>query len=183
MSRVSSIRRHKPDAPELNITAFLNLMVILVPFLLITAVFSQMTILELNLPPKQNDQQDQNKKKERNFEVILRHDRVILADTIGGQIKAFPKVGNQYDMAGLSKLLVRVKEKYPKKQNITILLEPEIPYEALVQVMDTVRIVSVVDEAVEKSETAAPSAKAELFPQISIGDAPPEAVQIKRKGG
>src|SRR5690606_12605624 len=42
-------RRHQ-DVEELHITAFMNLMVVLVPFLLITAVFSRMSILELNLP-------------------------------------------------------------------------------------------------------------------------------------
>ena len=42
-------RRSKPDA-ELDMTTFLNLMVVLVPFLLITAVFSRITIVELSLP-------------------------------------------------------------------------------------------------------------------------------------
>jgi len=42
--------RRQNDPVELDITAFMNLMVILVPFLLITAVFSRMAILELNLP-------------------------------------------------------------------------------------------------------------------------------------
>ncbi len=42
-------RRSKPDA-ELDMTTFLNLMVVLVPFLLITAVFSRTTIIELRLP-------------------------------------------------------------------------------------------------------------------------------------
>ena len=49
ISRASRRHRRK-DAGELNITAFMNLMVVLVPFLLITAVFSRLTILELNLP-------------------------------------------------------------------------------------------------------------------------------------
>ena len=43
-------KNYTKEAVELNITAFMNLMVILVPFLLITAVFSRLTILELNLP-------------------------------------------------------------------------------------------------------------------------------------
>ena len=43
-------RRRSQDPGDINITAFMNLMVILVPFLLITAVFSRITILELNLP-------------------------------------------------------------------------------------------------------------------------------------
>ena len=49
MMRRSRHRRNKEPA-ELQITAFMNLMVVLVPFLLITAVFSQMAVLDLNLP-------------------------------------------------------------------------------------------------------------------------------------
>jgi len=142
-------------------------MVILVPFLLITAVFSHMSILDLNLPPKQaNNPQNDDKKKERNFEVIIRKDKLVLADTLGGVIKSFPKEKGEYNMRGLSKLLVEVKKKFPDKKNITILLEPNIPYEALVHAMDTVRVV----EDVEMTSVV----KKELFPQVAIGDAPPE---------
>jgi biopolymer transport protein ExbD len=45
MARRHIIRRVHPAA-ELNITAFMNLMVVLVPFLLMTAVFSHITILD-----------------------------------------------------------------------------------------------------------------------------------------
>jgi biopolymer transport protein ExbD len=43
-------RRTKKPAYEIDVTTFLNLMVVLIPFLLITAVFSRVTIVELNLP-------------------------------------------------------------------------------------------------------------------------------------
>lgn len=165
MSRLQRMRRPNRGAPELNITAFLNLMVILVPFLLITAVFSHMTILELNLPPqKQQTPQNQNQKKERNFELIIRKDEILVADNIGGVIQSFKAVNGEHDMKGVSDLLVKIKAKFPKKQNITILLEPNIPYEVLVQAMDASRVVEVVE--------AASVVKKELFPNISIGDAP-----------
>jgi biopolymer transport protein ExbD len=48
-SRRLRTRRSK-DPADLDITAFMNLMVVLVPFLLITAVFSRLAVLELNLP-------------------------------------------------------------------------------------------------------------------------------------
>ena len=51
-----------------------------------------------------------------------------------------------------------------EKKNIAILLEANIPYDVLVQTMDTVRVVNVVE--------AAAVVQKELFPQISIGDAP-----------
>ena len=45
----------------------------------------------------------------------------------------------------------------------TVLLAPDIPYDTLVQVMDTVRVFQI---------PTPPFQKAELFPDISVGDAP-----------
>ncbi len=91
----------------------------------------------------------------------------LFADTIGGALKTFKKKAGKYDMKGVQDLLIKIKSREPKKQNITILLEPNIPYDTLVQAMDAARLVSVVEfaEVVKK----------ELFPKISIGDAPAQA--------
>lgn len=50
MSRRHHYRRKDKEVPELDITTFLNLMVVLIPFLLISAVFSRVTVLELDVP-------------------------------------------------------------------------------------------------------------------------------------
>jgi biopolymer transport protein ExbD len=174
MSRVR-IRRGDKNPPELNITAFLNLMVILVPFLLITAVFSHMSILELNLPPaNQPKPSEDQQKKDVNFELIIRKNSITVADTLGGPIKRFEASGSEFDMKGITDLLVRIKEKFPDKMNITLLLEQNVNYDTLVQVMDAVRVVTEIEEGVP--------VKRELFPQIAIGDAPPPEPEIERGG-
>ena len=164
MSLRSRVRRAHRETPELNITAFMNLMVVLVPFLLISAVFSHLAILELNLPPDSSPQQQQQQKRELNFEVIVRNNGLTVADTLGGVIKKFDMKNGGYDYQGLSEVLKTLKSRFPDKNNITILLEPSIPYDVLVQTMDTVRVVSVVESA--------SVVKKELFPLIAIGDAP-----------
>jgi biopolymer transport protein ExbD len=174
MSRVR-IKRGDKNPPELEITAFMNLMVVLVPFLLITAVFSQMSILELNLPPANQPRPDQNQpQKEVNFELIIRKNSITVADTLGGAIKSFDATGGSFDMKGINDLLVRIKEKFPDKLNITLLLEQNVNYDILVQVMDAVRVVTQIEEGVP--------VKRELFPQIAIGDAPPPEPVIEEKG-
>ena len=50
MARRHHYRLRNKQPMELDVTTFLNLMVVLVPFLLITAVFSRITIVELTLP-------------------------------------------------------------------------------------------------------------------------------------
>lgn len=158
-------RRLHSDPAELNITAFLNLMVILVPFLLITAVFSRMTILELNIPPDSlTQQQPEDQKKEFQLVVTIRTDRLEVGDSNGGMIRALDMRDGEYDYAGLSELLLQIKGRFPDKQNANILSEPRIPYDILVQVMDKVRVTETVQ--------AGSVVRAELFPDIAIGDAP-----------
>ena len=153
------------QAEELNITAFMNLMVILVPFLLITAVFSQVAILELNLPTAQADS-DEPSAPELHLEIIVRYESIDVGDRSTGLLTRIENTANGYDFVELGTYLEKVKRQFPDKLDATLLLEPEISYQVLVDVMDTVRIY---DSSDEERETVA---KLELFPEISIGDAP-----------
>jgi len=156
-------RRHNGDSTELNITAFMNLMVILVPFLLITAVFSRLAIIELNLPGSSTepaDQQDQTFQ----LEVIVRTDKIEVGDRNQGLLGIYPNGVNGYDYDALSGKLSDLKKAYPSKTDAAILLESDIPYDTLIQVMDRVRLAEVIEgDSIVRSD---------LFPDISIGDAP-----------
>jgi biopolymer transport protein ExbD len=165
MSRRHS--RHRHEAVELNITAFMNLMVILVPFLLITAVFSQVAILELNLPSSSD--QPGVEPDTPQLEVIVRHDRLEIGERNAGLLTGLPVTTDGYDYVGLNDYLKRIKAKYPDKLDASILLEPDVSYEVLVKVMDAVRIYEAQGSATAPDDEVI---QAELFPEISIGDAP-----------
>ncbi len=158
-------KRRQHDAPELNITSFMNLMVILVPFLLITAVFSQTAILELNIPTA--DSVVTEDEPEFALEVTVRADALEIGDRNAGVLSRLPLLDGKYDLNGLTTYLKRVKATFPDQLAVTLLLEPAVDYEALVHVMDAVRSFPI-DEPGNFS-------RAELFPEISIGDAPPLA--------
>jgi len=157
-------RRHRrKDAAELNITAFMNLMVALVPFLLITAVFSRMTILELNLPS--STQVLTETPQALNLEIIVRDDVLQVADRGTGLLRAIPKTAKGHDIAALATFLrEEVKPRFPDATSVTILIEPGIVYDTVVQVMDAVRV--------DTSVVSGRLVQTELFPDISIGDAP-----------
>ncbi len=154
-------QRHREPA-ELNITAFMNLMVILVPFLLITAVFSRMAILQLNVPASSSTAAADEPAMQ--LEVVVRENRLEVGDQRGGLIKSIPNGEDGPDLEGLNALMQEVKARYPDKTDVHVLLEPEVDYDTLVQVMDAVRVARV-------EQDGAPI-NAELFPDISIGDAP-----------
>ncbi len=157
--------RRNMETAELNITAFMNLMVILVPFLLITAVFSRLTILELNLPGSSSepvDPQDQTFQ----LEIIVRQDKIEIGDRNQGLLGVYPNTEDGYDYAAIADKLVQLKKRYPAKTDASILLEQDIAYDTLVQVMDTVRVAQKVEEGEAQVQ------RSDLFPDISIGDAP-----------
>jgi biopolymer transport protein ExbD len=156
--------RHHEQA-ELNITAFMNLMVILVPFLLITAVFSRLAILELNLPSSEASLAEEQK-PEFQLEITVRESAIEVGDRNAGTLSRIANDDAGYNFVELSGYLQKVKQQFPDKANATVLLEQDIPYEVLVQVMDTVRVVERIDDS------RGLAARYELFPEISIGDAP-----------
>ncbi|MGI9248046.1 MAG: ExbD/TolR family protein [Woeseiaceae bacterium] len=156
-------RHHRNDTAELNITAFMNLMVILVPFLLITAVFSRLAILELNLPGSSSEPVDPQEQAFE-LEIIVREEKIEVGDRNQGLLGVYPSNDDGYDYDALATKLSELKERYPDKSDASILLEQDIAYDTLVQVMDTVRVAEEIDdESVVRSD---------LFPDISIGDAP-----------
>ena len=87
--------RKKPEV-EINITAFMNLMVVLVPFLLMTAVFTHLTILELNLPSADSAKNNKSDKPTFELQVTIRKDALVLA--VSGSDKMVALVGQMLDL-------------------------------------------------------------------------------------
>jgi biopolymer transport protein ExbD len=160
MARAHHYRRRQKEAPELDMTTFLNLMVALLPFLLITAVFSRITIVELDMPSATGPAPTEPTFR---VEVVVREAGIEIMD--GAQvIAAIPKVDGEYDLEKLSGYLTEIKREYPAKDDASVLLEPEIEYDHLIEVMDAVR-------STELRQGDAVT-RAALFTAISIGDAP-----------
>ena len=165
MIRSRKSGRRNIETAELNITAFMNLMVILVPFLLITAVFSRLAVLELNLPGSSGESVEPQEQAFQ-LEVIIRTDKIEVGDRNQGLLGVYPNKDDGYDYEALSSKLSELKNRYPSKTDASILLEQDIEYNTLVQVMDRVRIAERVDEDEQSVK------RFDLFPDISIGDAP-----------
>ncbi len=163
MARRHHYRRRSKDAHELDVTTFLNLMVVLVPFLLLTAVFSRLTIVELNLPSSAGGAT--NKQDDFRVEVIVRQDGIEISNG-SAVIASIPKRDEDYDLDTLSDFMVELKQEYPEQDAASVLMEAFIPYDYLIQVMDVVRSVEIEAEVEGGHELVA------LFSEISVGDAP-----------
>ena len=154
-------RLHKRQA-ALEVTAFINLIVVLVPFLLSTAVFSRLAVLDLTLPAQSSGLEQL--KGDLQLEVVIRPDALEVGDRVGGLIQRIAATPDGYDYKALSQLMEQIKLRFPDKTNATILAEAATPYDVLVQTMDAIRV----GHQVQGAQVV----RAELFPDISIGDAP-----------
>jgi len=169
--------RHQRKPGELLLVPMIDIFTVLVTFLLMTAVFSRTVILELKLPPA--NAQFKAPPPGLQLEVTVRKDELQVGDRNSGPLATFVNKDGAYDYDGLSSYLQLVKAKFPDKTDATVLLEPDTPYDTLVQVMDRVRVLDV--------NAGLSDVQYELFPDISIGDAPPAGAPVaavqRRAGG
>lgn len=160
-------KRIREDA-DLDITSFMNLMIILVPVLLMSMVFSHVTVLDLKLPDLADETVATDEPENKALELVILPDRFVVNFPAGAPLKTVPNANGEYDFSTLADVLKEVKrqlsEKGIEKRDIFILSQPDTDYQTVVKAMDTVRSF--------KAVVAASVVNAELFPEISLGDAP-----------
>ena len=163
MARKHHYKRRRGNDYEIDVTTFLNLMVVLIPFLLITAVFSRLTIVELDLPSNASGAVQQQ--ESFRIEVIVRETGIEIGNGTA-VIATVPKKDDEYDLETLSEMMVALKQEYPEIDTASVLMEAFIPYDYLIQVMDIVRTVEVPTDVEDEYELYA------LFSDIAVGAAP-----------
>jgi biopolymer transport protein ExbD len=152
---------HRKEA-DIDVTPFMNLMMVMVATLLLTTVFTKITVLDLDFPSSTGT--GDVDPDQIHLEVMVQADSLIVADGRGGTIKTLPFVDGHQDYAGLSLVMQELKRRVPEKRDIVILLDSNIDYQTVVSVMDRVRSYPTL--------VAMQVVEAELFPQISLGDPP-----------
>jgi biopolymer transport protein ExbD len=169
-------RRHRrlQEEADLDITAFMNLMIVLVPILLINMIFAHTSLLELNFPDKgalSSEDLDQLQ-----LQIIVSGDSLVVADSVGGVIKTIASNVDTkaYDYKTLGEVMQELKARVPDKKDITLMPQQDTSYQTLISLMDAVRSY--------KAVVAGSEVDAELFPDISIADAP-ELVSDSDVGG
>ena len=134
------LRGHAGET-ELNLTAVMNIFLILIPFLLLTAVFVRIAVLELALPNLNRQAPLTQEKKSKS--TIL---NILLIQRTGFELKSpdlrftpIPTKNRRYDWESLKQQLEKVKTKYPESEDIIISPENEIKYDTIISVMDRCR--------------------------------------------
>jgi biopolymer transport protein ExbD len=155
---------HKHEHTEINLVSMIDMMTILVFFLLVHGGFIRLAVLQLNLPSAQSTAAPEPPAFE--LEITVRESGIEIGDRSAGLLNRIEKTDSGYDYGQLTEYLRRIKEQFPSKEEATVLVEPYVSYDVVVAVMDRVRV------AEERDATLNRVNRIELFPQVSVGDAP-----------
>ena len=155
-------RTTRRDVYTIDVTAFLSLMVILVPFLLVTAVFSRTTILEIQ--PIGSEETQASVPDPLQLQVTVRQSLIEVSYQGEAQPVQIARSADESALASLASLAADLKARYPQSLEATLLLEPQIPYDLVVRVLDVLRI--------RLHQAGDSERQEELFPLIAMGAAP-----------
>ena len=159
------IKNKSIDEAELDITSFMNLMIVLVPVLLLSMTFTQVTVHEIQLPELTGGSAVSSEPQSR-LEVMVSRAGFEVYYPANTLIKKIPLLKDEQvealDFRTLSLVMQEVKQQLPDKRDALIRLSGDIDYQSLVSTMDAVKSY--------KTVVVASVVEVELFPEISLGD-------------
>jgi biopolymer transport protein ExbD len=155
------------------------LFIILVPLLLVSAVFERLAALQVHLPEASSIEEAEEDDKEEpsgivELRLLVKEDGLGLEATLShdpsGEEKEiyedirydFPMEGDRYDLQKLLETLQDLKKQYPRHEQIVFLVDDKVSYDVIVQAMDTCRREYYVEEGKKKSRP--------LFPEVALSE-------------
>ena len=140
MAHIESSGKGRSTNVDLNLVPFIDLMSVLITFLLISAVWTQVSMIQLGASFASPRDANQTQYKAPLLEdLVLRLDVVASGYIlkIGSETKPIPKKGDEYDSATLVLELTKIKKTYPDKAGVKIAISDDIMYEHVITVMDS----------------------------------------------
>jgi biopolymer transport protein ExbD len=119
---------------ELDTLPFMGLFVVLIPMLLLSAVFLEISVIDLGLPDDDVTPPDAEQ-----FTVSVRIlDEAFVLEAKGWNPRTIPGK-DEASLAALGEALGFVAARYPEHRAVTIVSEPDTRYEEIISVMDVSR--------------------------------------------
>jgi len=137
MSRRRSRHRKRAHEAEVNVLPVMNLFLVLIPFLLLTAVFAQTAIFEFSLPAEGEPAEPSSEEEPEivAFAVGISRDGLNLV-LDGVLVEQIPRrAGQAYDFSRLTTRLVQIKRDHPQIQTVVLIPADDVLYEDIVEVM------------------------------------------------
>ncbi|MFQ5865065.1 MAG: ExbD/TolR family protein [bacterium] len=133
-------RERRNQQEDLNITPVMNIFLILVPFLLLTAVFVRIAVIEFSLPSANKKSEIAGAKPGKAIVTILAiNEKGFELKTHGVRFPIILKKQDNFDFQTLVARLKQVKQLHNDTEDIIIAPQASIKYDTIIKVMDRCR--------------------------------------------
>ena len=123
---------------DLEIMPLMNLFVALIPMLLISAVFLNVTVIDMSAPPDASDAADNGGKKENLALAVTIRDGYFVVEGSRIAKRVIARTDEDADLR-LAGALTDVAARFPDNENIMIISQPHTLYTDIITVMDISR--------------------------------------------
>lgn len=160
---------HTPQDDSLNLIPIMNLFVALIPFLLISAAFFNVSVINASVPAIQKDRSDLASTDDSitlMVQVLPAGYRISASSetldkaSLDALRTEIPRQGDRLDLERFSRHLAACKQLYPKSDTLILVAGPSILYQELIETMDAART--------WKTSEGAREIVSELFPNVVV---------------
>lgn len=122
---------------QLNLIPMIDLLSVLISFLLMTAVWTQVARIDVKQQPNlPSDEPTPPPEEEKiNLTVLIKASGYTVTKK-GTVVKEIEKKGEEYDSKALNEVLKSVAAEHPDNHEVTVTSEDKVPYQELITVMD-----------------------------------------------
>ena len=150
MSKLRKYRRKSNEEIEIDLVPIMNMFLVLIPFLLMSACFFHLKVINTSVPVLSEAATDALKEKDAKVTVIVEIDKnsvhlSAVSDSIAQKkldrwsTEIVKKRNEEYPLDDVSKHLERIKERYPASTTLIIIPEESVIYDTIIQTMDVAR--------------------------------------------
>jgi len=122
---------------QLNLIPCIDLLSVLISFLLMTSVWTQIARIDVKQQPNlPSDETPPPPDEERlNLTLLIKGTGYTVMKK-GAVVKEIEKKGDAYDSATLNEVLKQLSAEHPDNHDVTVTSEDKVPYQELITVMD-----------------------------------------------
>jgi biopolymer transport protein ExbD len=122
---------------QLNLIPMIDLLSVLISFLLMTAVWTQVARIDVKQQPNlPSDEPTPPPEEEKiNLTILIKASGYTVTKK-GTVVKEIEKKGEEYDSKALTEVLKSVVAEHPDNHDVTVTSEDKVPYQELITVMD-----------------------------------------------
>ena len=151
MARLGRIRKQSEEDTELNMVPIMNMFMVLIPFLLMSAAFYQIKAVNTSIPVHSNSPtQDATVNKDIKITVVLElkaeevrisalSDQAAPKELAELETSLKRSPGGDISVVVLAEFLSKIKTRYPASDTLLLIPDENVLYREIIQAMDCAR--------------------------------------------